>query len=91
MRRLTTIIAIGILAAAATPARGQAVPPPSWLGLTLEMPASGVRDILGDPMRVTKLPGALPAGQTATGGVPGREAVSTPGQPHCGGVIRLAA
>ncbi|HEY6236527.1 MAG TPA: hypothetical protein VIW69_15620 [Candidatus Elarobacter sp.] len=74
MRRLTTIIAVGLLVVAATPVRGQTVPPPSWLGLSLEMPAAGVRDILGDPMRVTKLPDALPAGQMATGGVPERKA-----------------
>ncbi|HWT05493.1 MAG TPA: hypothetical protein VN224_07030 [Xanthomonadales bacterium] len=75
MRRLSAILAFGLVLAAAGPARAQAVvPPPSWLGLTLEMPAAGVRDVFGDPMRVTKLPDALPAGQTPTGGVPERKA-----------------
>jgi hypothetical protein len=75
MRRLSAILAVGLVLAAVGPARGQAVvPPPSWLGLTLEMPAVGVRDILGDPMRVTKLPDALPPGQTTTGGAPERKA-----------------
>ena len=75
MRRLWAILAVGLLLATVGPAGAQAVvPPPSWLGVTLEMPAAGLRDVLGDPMRVTKLPDALPAGQTTTGGTPERKA-----------------
>jgi len=38
------------------------------------MPAAGLRDILGDPVRVTKLPDELPAGQTTASGAPERKA-----------------
>ena len=71
MRRLSAILAVGILLAARSPARAQAVvPPPSWLGVTLEMPAAALRGILGDPMRVT----ALDDGQATTSGKPERKA-----------------
>jgi len=74
LRRLPAIFAVGLVLAAVGPARAQpVVPPPSWLGVTLEMPAAGLREIFGDPVRVTKLPDELPPGQ-ATGGVPERKA-----------------
>jgi hypothetical protein len=67
-------LALGVTLAA-VPGGGQTVvAPPSWLGLTLETPAAGLRAVLGDPVRVTKLPDELPAGQTTTSGVPERKA-----------------
>jgi hypothetical protein len=75
MRRFSAMLAVVLVLAAPGTARGQTVvPPPSWLGVTLEMRAAGLRDILGDPVRVTKLPDELPAGQTPTGGAPERKA-----------------
>src|SRR6202163_2378263 len=47
MRRLPAILAVGLVLAAVGPARGQAVvPPPSWLGLTLEMPGARAQGAL---------------------------------------------
>ena len=48
------------LAAAAAPAGSSAQEmPPSWLGVTFESPAAQLRPVLGDPVRLTRLPEAL--------------------------------
>ena len=74
MRRAPVILGLG-LALFAAPATGQTVVPvPAWLGVTFETPAAGLRAVLGDPVRVTRLPDELPAGQSTASGKPERKA-----------------
>jgi len=74
MRRAPAILALG-LSLMAGPVAGQTIVPiPAWLGVTFETPAAGLRAVLGDPVRVTKLPDELPPGQAPTGGAPERKA-----------------
>src|SRR5947209_1506935 len=71
MQRFSAILAVAFLLVLVAPARAQTVvPPPSWLRVTLEMPVAALRDILGDPMRVTK----LDDGNATTSGQPERKA-----------------
>jgi hypothetical protein len=68
------VLALGLALAAERAAAQTIVPVPAWLGLTFETPAAGLRAVLGDPVRVTRLPDELPAGQSTASGKPERKA-----------------
>jgi hypothetical protein len=74
MRRAPALLTLGFALMAAPAASQTTVPIPAWLGLTFETPAAGLREILGDPVRVTLLADDPAAGQMTNSGASERKA-----------------
>ena len=66
MRSLAVAALVLALAAAPEPVAGQATVPPTWLGITFETPAAKLRETLGDPVRLTRLPNERTAPELAS-------------------------
>jgi hypothetical protein len=71
MRRSAALGVVLGLAILPGPAPAQEVAPPTWLGVTFETPAARLRDSLGDPLRLTRLPDEYTGAEaTAAAGAP---------------------
>ena len=66
MRSLAVAALVLALAAAPEPVAGQATVPPTWVGITFETPAVKLRETLGDPVRLTRLPNERTAPELAS-------------------------
>jgi hypothetical protein len=67
MRPAAVLALVLAVTASPAPASGQEFAAPTWLGITFETPAARLRDTLGDPVRLTRLPNESTPADVANG------------------------